>query len=134
VGIVVTVIMLLGLSMRLPIPFVHKRLVAVAPVSANIIGGLLLLGGLWNSLWFGLRHLDIFWGLAALVSGIVMLIVALLVLAELGSLFIQANSVIKNIYSRVKPLSLLINLSLLACFLLYAVTLIQLNVGMPIIQ
>jgi hypothetical protein len=133
-GIVVTIIMLLGLLLRWPIPFIHQRLEASAPLSANIIGGMLLLGGLWNSLWFGLQHLDVFWGLAALVSGIVMLAVALMVFAERGSQFIQLNVVIKNINSVITPFSLLINISLLACFLLYAVTLIQLNLGMPIIQ
>jgi len=133
-GIVVAVIMLLGLSMRWPIPFVYPRLVSAAPVSANIVGALLLLGGLWNSLWFGLRHLDTFWGVAALISGVVMSVTALLILAEWGSAFTLAYLKVKNIDRQIKPLSLLVNISLLGCFLLYAVTLVQLNLGMPIIQ
>ncbi|MFT7389473.1 MAG: hypothetical protein ACI8VC_002740 [Candidatus Endobugula sp.] len=61
-------------------------------------------------------------------------VMALLILAGWGNAFILAYVKVKNIDRNIKPLSLLVNISLLGCFLLYAVMLVQLNLGMPIIQ
>jgi len=41
--------------------------------AAGIVVGL---GGLWNTLWYGLRHVGEFWGHAALGSGLLMLLAA----------------------------------------------------------
>ncbi len=42
----------------------------------NGIAGLVLLGGSWNIFWYWLNHLTEFWGLAALISGTMMLVTA----------------------------------------------------------
>ena len=39
----------------------------------NWVGSILFLTGAWNTFWHGLRFLDSFWGLAALISGIFMM-------------------------------------------------------------
>jgi hypothetical protein len=133
-GIVVSVIMLLGLCFLLPIPLINARLLAGAPSSANIISGLLLLGGLWNSIWFGLQNLTAFWELAALVSGVFMVLVALLIFVSHGSGRLQEVVWLQKVYTLIQPMTSLWLMCLSVCFLLYAVTLVQLNLGMPILQ
>lgn len=78
------------------------------------VGSILLLAGLWNSLWHGLRHLGEFWGIAALISGLVMVLTALYLLmpARLPGMLIK-----------LKPLALFV---LLGFALLYAITIIRL--------
>jgi len=133
-GIVVSVIMLLGLCFLLPIPLINARLLAGAPSSANIVSGLLLLGGLWNSVWFGLQNITAFWGLAALISGVFMVLAALLIFVPYGSGRLQEVIWLQKVYTAIQPMTLLWLMCLSVCFLLYAVTLVQLNLGMPILQ
>ena len=80
----------------------------------RVVGSILLLAGLWNSLWHGLRHLGEFWGIAALVSGLVMILTALYLLIP--------DRLPGNLI-KLKPLVLL---SLLGFALLYAITIIRL--------
>jgi len=69
-GTVMTVCMFGGLLMVLPplnkSPVLLRKLVAF----------ILLAAGLWNLLWYASQHLTEFWGLAALVSGALMIITA----------------------------------------------------------
>lgn len=74
-GTVVTVCMVLGLlfATRLPgisvvqqLPFLVRRFVGVVVFSA----------GAWNVLWYAARHLTERWGVAALVSGLLMMLTA----------------------------------------------------------
>ena len=65
-GIVVTVGMLLGM-LELNFRFEAARL---------WIAYLLIGLGAWNALWYGLRHVTEFWGIAAMVSGLFMLLAA----------------------------------------------------------
>jgi hypothetical protein len=91
----------------------------------------LMLAGLWNILWYGARHLASFWGNAAGVSGAFMLLAALLILGEKKPAppkWLLASS------NWIKPIRLLIIIGLALSFLLYAVTLIQLNLGFPFIR
>jgi hypothetical protein len=133
-GIVVSVIMFLGLCFLLPVPFVKARLLAAAPSSANSISGLLLLGGLWNSVWFGLQNIIAFWGIAALVSGVFMVLAALLVFVPHGSGRLQELVWLQKAHALIHPMTSFLLICLSVCFLLYAVTLVQLNLGMPILQ
>lgn len=112
-GIVMALVMLAGLIVILK----NNRQATVTKAVAL----LLLLGGLWNALWYGLSHLGDFWGAAALVSGLVMIAAALF-------LWLSVNG---------KPQKVAFKI-LLACalglsFLLYFVTLVQLNLGYDII-
>ncbi|MGH1542215.1 MAG: hypothetical protein ACRBHB_17435 [Arenicella sp.] len=129
-GIVVTIVMLLGLMAML-----SSRVTALAWMqrkpNTRIIILLLIVLGIWNSLWHGLRHLDSFWGIAGLISGIFMLLTALLLSADKNGI---QQSMVYPAYKAIKPISWLIVFGLLACFLLYAITLIQLNLGYPIIS
>lgn len=66
-GIVMTVLMGVGLVMYVTL-YLRKTPSAILNVGAAAIG----LGALWNIFWYGLRHLETFWGQAAIISGIVM--------------------------------------------------------------
>ena len=109
-GTIVTVCMFLGLIVATGLPLI-KTLPTIVKKS---IATLVLAGGLWNTLWYGLQHLTEFWGIAALVSGILMIITAMYVLCinKLPDTLIKA-----------KPFVLL---ALLCCGLLYAITIARL--------
>ncbi len=131
-GIVVTIIMLFGLYVALPLPLsVFKK---PQGVGANVIGFALLLGGIWNSFWHGLRYLDYFWGIAALISGFFMILVAIVILKQNGSQSVSSNVVIAAFYKTINPLSIVWITGLLLSFLLYFITLVRLNLGLPIIS
>ncbi|MDT8429565.1 MAG: hypothetical protein RQ757_12465 [Pseudomonadales bacterium] len=88
------------------------------------IGVAVLLLGLWNVLWYGLRHLGEFWGHAALASGIAMLFAATLILIEAGMLRLATPP---------RTIRLIIIAALLASLLLYGITIIQIGLGYEII-
>ena len=79
--------------------------------------------GLWNFGWYGLQHTGSFWGLVALVSGFV-LMVSSLYINPIIKITLLENNVVKNI----------IGLAVIASLALYAITLIQINLGLPIIR
>ena len=90
--------------------------------SARVVALLLLVGGLWNSLWYGLRHLGEFWGSAGLATGIAMVLTA-------HYLWLKKSS------DEPKPLyKMLVTSALTVSFLLYFITLVQLNLGYEIIH
>lgn len=125
-GIVVTLAMLVGLLLLLP----TRVSVFREPVSEffkvkSVAGVFLMFAGLWNSLWHGLQHLDRFWGQAALISGAFMITAAVIILMSLRNL---AETVQRQSYHW------FLIAGLFACFLLYAVTLVQLNLGMETIR
>ena len=77
-GTVVTVCMLLGFLGGLATllwPRCHGRL-------TKAIGLLALLAGGWNILWYWVRHPLEYWGLAALLSGLLLLLTAWYLLAD----------------------------------------------------
>lgn len=132
-GIVVTIFMLLGL-LQLP-PLVNLSINKFAKTVKNTtwLGSYLFFLGAWNALWHGLRNLDNFWGLAGLASGFFMMLTAILVWSRSDSQF-ATNSIIISLKKVVEPISIFIFLGLLASFLLYATTLIRLNLGLPILS
>jgi len=112
-GTIVTVCMLVGLvfSSDLPglnvtnkLPLLLRRIVAVVVLAA----------GCWNVFWYAMQHLTEFWGLMALVSGLLMIISALYIL-KLQSLPVWIV--------RIKPVVLL---ALLFCMAKYAHTIYHL--------
>ena len=133
-GIVVCITMLLGL-----LAFVRNwRHSAEDKVETgwldDFIGSapmLLLAMGFWNAAWYGLRHLGSFWGTAALLSSIVMLMAGFILLIESKT---QPPPALLPVYQKLKLLRLPVFIALTTGFLLYAVTLIQLNLGYAIIH
>jgi len=132
-GIVVTIFMLLGLLQLPPLANLKKNAFATTGKNVDWIGFGLLIAGAWNALWHGLRHLQSFWGMAGLVSGIFMMLAAILLLSRSDSA-LSNNAVVISLSKLFKPLSIVIIIGLAASFLLYAVTLIRLNLGLPIIH
>jgi len=133
-GIVVCVFMLLGLLVLWPWSWADTRGPRLRSARVTAAAGGVLLAGAWNALWHGLRHLDAFWGIAALVSGLLMMASAGLVLrrprrgrqpADPAGPATSADS--GGLAER------LLFVGLLGCFVLYAVTLVRLNLGYPIL-
>lgn len=126
-GIVVTLFMLLGLLILSPFSALNLRN-RLSPNACLWAGRGVMLLGFWNSAWYGLQHLDRFWGWAALVSGIAMVLTGLMIQAAHSTAPAWLAALIKKI-TAIKSLVLLV---LLGSFLLYAITLIRLNLGLSI--
>ena len=126
-GIVVTIAMLLGLVVLRPTPWRGSDLGAPDLRFVVFVSAFLTLAGLWNSLWHGLQNLDSFWGIAALISGVIMILAAVIIFLERGDPVGAGSTWVGSIRAAIVW-------ALAACFLLYAVTLIQLNLGYPIIR
>lgn len=74
-GIVIMLTMALGAVWLLRWP-VKPTLIMGA--SDQITGAVLIILGLWNALWYGLRHMDaFFWGGMSILSGAVMILAGL---------------------------------------------------------
>ena len=113
-GIVMALAMLLGL-----VASTGKRF--LGRLQPRIVAAVLIISGLWNILWYGVAHASEFWGQAAIISGLAMLLMAW---------FLSNQSKLKLFgWSALRVVQIL----LLICFLLYLTTLIQLNLGMDII-
>ena len=132
-GIVVTIFMFLGLLMVSPLTWLSLGAKRQNKAIANFIGFGLLLAGIWNAFWHGLRFLQDFWGLAALASGVFMIVIAIIILNCYASSQVANHPVVTSIYKVIKPLCYVWLVGLLASFLLYSITLIRLNLGLPII-
>ena len=112
-GTVMTVGMLLGVLFASRLPWLGLNRASPRPLLIGV-GVLVALGGLWNALWHAPRHLGEFWGQAALVSGVLMLIVAA---------FLVAPSKVPRALAAARPF---VVLALLGCALLYGVTIYRL--------
>lgn len=125
-GIVVTLAMLFGLIVLRPTPWRDENAKVQNPGFVTFTITALTVFGLWNFLWYGLRHLGDFWGWAAIVSGASMVAAALIVFVERESSSDSSNS---RLIAARSPVIGVLAIS----FLLYAITLVQLNMGLPII-
>lgn len=106
-GTIVTVCMLIGLLFAVPYAFMSK-LKPLPSIIAWLVGGLVFAAGGWNTFWHGLRHLTDQWGIAALISGVFMMLTAIYIMP------------IKSIPSGLSKLRLLVLAGLLVWFLIYA--------------
>lgn len=131
-GIVVTLFMMLGMWLLSPLPPSGLRWLKARPGLDRALTGSLMLAGLWNALWYGARHLQAFWGMAALVSGILMIAAAGLILVQRGG--IGPQPLPEGVKQALKAVSGMLSGGLLACFMLYSVTLVRLNLGYSIIE
>ena len=117
-GIVVTLAMLMAIMVMLAVMFRVSDKGLRSVTMRRIAGTFVLICGLWNAFWHGVQHLNEFWGQAALGSGLVMIISTLAILGVIRS----------------RPIRWSILAGLMAFFLLYAITLIRLNLGYSIIR
>lgn len=131
-GIVVCVFMLLGLLMALPWGPPGLRQLRTVPATVDVLATGLLLSGMWNALWHGSRHWSEFWGVAAFVSGMLMMAVALLLLVAHGSNAWRRQALVMRLHAILKPAAAAWVFGLALSFLLYATALIRLNLGLPI--
>lgn len=112
-GTIVTVCMIIGLlfATRLPVLNLVQKLPLLVRQG---IGGIVAAAGAWNFFWHALRHLSDFWGIAALVSGLLMMIT--------GAYIIKAEW----IPAKLRPKMPVVLLLLLGCAGLYAWTIARL--------
>lgn len=134
-GIVVCVTMLFGLlgllKKRGKTPGKGALLEAIYTQAPSLS----ILIGLWNFAWYGLRHLGSFWGHTALATGLVMLMTGVILLVESNSGGkLNRAPILLTTYKLLKPIRVPVAIALLSGFLLYAVTLVQLNLGYEIIR
>lgn len=112
-GTIVTVCMLIGLLFAVPYA-ASSKLKPLPNMLAWLVGAVVFTAGGWNTFWHGLRNITNFWGLAALISGVFMMLTAVYIL--------QLKSVPAGL-RRARPFVLL---GLLVCFVLYATTIARL--------
>jgi len=123
-GIVVCIVMLLGLSVLQPSPWNSAKRALHASKFVLFTGAALFGFGLWNVI-YGYLNIDGFWMWAAIISGVAMVLASYYVFSERHE---ASNSVVS-----VSPLRKVAVAVLAISFLLYAVTLIQLNLGFSIL-
>ena len=112
-GTIVTVCMLIGLLFAAPYVLKGKRTRLPAIISWAV-GGVVFAAGAWNTFWHGLRHLTDFWGIAALISGIFLMLTALYI------------APVKSVPDKLHQFRIVVVIGLLASFLLYAITIARL--------
>jgi hypothetical protein len=112
-GSIVTICMLIALlfSTRLPLLNQIQRLPRILRRAVSL---LVFAIGCWNILWYASQNISEFWGQAALVSGLLMLLI---------SVYMFDAHRLPNILNKIRPLVLLM---LLGCTILYAVTIYRL--------
>lgn len=120
-GIVVCISMLLGLVVLQPSPW--NRSARVDHHQGFVLFTAIALTGLgsWNVL-YGFFNIDGFWRWASLLSGITMVMAAAYIFVERTN--DSSNGVIRQIVTTLLAMS----------FLLYTVTIIQLNLGYSILR
>ncbi len=118
-GIVVSFTMLLLLSVLRPSPWNGRVQDQSSTLffSATILAALIF-GG-WNA-FYGLGHLGEFWGFAALLSGVLILLSGLVLVIE------RSQGALIASLPRIALVA-----ALAACFVLYTVTIVQLNLSLP---
>lgn len=123
-GIVVCIVMLLGLSVLQPSPWNSAKRALHASKFVLFTGTALLAIGLWNVI-YGYLNIDGFWMWAAIISGVAMVLASYYVFSE--------RHEVSNSQVTVSSVRKVVVALLAISFLLYAVTLIQLNLGYPIL-
>jgi len=112
-GTIVTVCMLIGLLFATPYAL-KKNLPSLPSAIVYVVGGVVLLAGVWNSFWHGIQNLTNFWGQAALFSGLLMI---------LTGLYIMRFNAMPPLLQKIR---LVVLLGLLGWFLVYAFKILSL--------
>jgi len=123
-GIVVSIALLLALIAMCSEGLLNKvDYQSYRKVALGLVG----LVGLWNMAWYGIQNITTFWGITAFMSGLLMMSsVQCCYLEDVKSWVIYQSW---YVYFK------LVSIMLLGLYLLlYVVTIIQMNLGMPIIH
>ena len=88
---------------------------------------LVVLLGVWNAAWYGIQNIASFWGVTALLSGVFMLLAGQFIYLE-----VTQSSIVRH--ARYFDVKLVTMMMLGLYLLLYVVTIVQINLGMPIIS
>ena len=112
-GTIVTVCMLIALIFAGPYAL-KKGLKPLPAFIAIPVGIVVFAAGFWNVFWYALQHLTEFWGIAALISGALMMVTAA---------YIMRFNKLPNTLQKARPVVLL---GLLICMLLYGITIYRL--------
>ncbi len=124
-GIVVSIAMLFGLTVLRPTPWRSRGVdPKLGSTAVKLAIGLLVLLGVWNIVWYGFRNLSDLWGVIAITSGAVMLSAARIIYIEH---LVGAKS---QVDINVRSATIIL---LAGFFLLYVVSIVQLNLGLPIL-
>jgi len=91
----------------------HKSSIILAVVFVIAVG-------LWNAVWYGVQNVPSFWGVSALLSGVFMLFAAQIIYLEMK----KSSWVQHALYFDIK---LVTSMVLGLYFLLYTVTIVQIN-------
>lgn len=124
-GIVVTIFMTLILFLSVPGPV--ERTLKKFQDSIFLMAFLL---GAWNAFWYGAQHIHDFWGIAAMMSGVLMMLTSLSNVSLensptlLKKTFGWLQSKVSVLPQGFNELTLLM---LLGCVCIYGYTLIMLN-------
>jgi hypothetical protein len=124
-GIVVTVFMLLILFMS-----IHNPLRTWLKKRQGAFSLWALLAGVWNFAWYGAQHLGFFWGNAAFISGLLMIVTSIpLLKADTWPTTLRQVLLSIQAYRSKLPrvFDYLALLALAVCAALYSYTLIKLN-------
>jgi len=93
----------------------HKRSVMLGVVFVIVVG-------VWNAAWYGVQNIPSFWGVAALLSGVFMIFAAQIIYLE-----VKKSSWLQHaLYFDIK---LVTSMVLGLYFLLYTVTIVQINLA-----
>jgi len=128
-GIVVCISMLLGLSVLQPIPWNRSGRAQHEPLFVLFVAIVLCGLGLWNVL-YGIFNASGFWMWASLISGTAMMLGSFYIFSEQNAGFDTDGDSEINTSGMRKAIVAILVLS----FLVYAVTLVQLNLGYSIIR
>jgi len=111
-GTIMAASMIVGVLTTTDLPVI-KLIKKLPTIVLQAIAILVLLSGLWNVLWYALQHLGEYWGNAAFISGILMIVIA-------------SYNLIPNklplVLLKIKPLLVF---ALLMCAFLYSMTIYQ---------
>ncbi|ETX12698.1 hypothetical protein MUS1_02480 [Marinomonas ushuaiensis DSM 15871] len=124
-GIVVTIFMTLILFLSVSGPV--ERTLKKFQYSIFLVAFLL---GAWNAFWYGAQHIYDFWGMAAMISGVLMMLISLSNVslenapASIKMVFGWLQSKVNALPRGFKELTLLM---LFGCVGIYGYTLIALN-------
>ena len=112
-GTIMVACMLLALLFATHLPLINK-LQKSPSLIRWLLSIIVMAAGLWNIFWYAVRHITEFWGLAALASGLLMV---------LAAAYIAISQHLPEWLLKVRPLVLLL---LTVFMLLYAITIYRL--------
>ena len=120
-GIVVCLSMLLGLVILQPTPWRKADRIEYPPKFVMFSAFALAVLGCWYAV-YGFLFIDGFWRWASLVTGAVMLLASMYIFLE------------RQTDARACTVRKIVVVLLMVSFALYAITIIQLNLGYPIVR